>query len=57
MEKKPWFSKTIIVNALVALAVILATFGFIPGVAEWMQANASIMGQWGGGGNAAVARG
>lgn len=42
-NKKPWLSKTIIVNAIVSLAGILSTLGFMPSLAEWMSANVSIM--------------
>lgn len=36
-SKKPWLSKTIITNLIMAVAP------FIPGVSEWLAANTSVV--------------
>jgi len=42
-EKKPWESKTILFNALVAILGVIASLGFMPSIHEWVQANAEIV--------------
>lgn len=41
--KKPYLSKTVWANALVALAGILAMFGVVPGLSVWMSNNSELI--------------
>jgi len=41
--KKAILSKTVWVNALVAIAGILSSFGLVPSVGEWIQANSGMI--------------
>lgn len=44
MPTKPlWASKTVLLNAIIALAGILASLGVIPGVATWISSNSSLI--------------
>ena len=44
MEQKPlWQSKTVVVNAIVALLGVIASLGFVPSVHAWAQENVSVI--------------
>jgi uncharacterized membrane-anchored protein len=42
-NKKPWLSKTVLVNVVVSLAGILSMLGVVPGVAAWLQGNSDLV--------------
>jgi hypothetical protein len=43
VSKKPWQSKTILANTVIALAGVLASLGFLPSVHEFLQGHVEIV--------------
>lgn len=42
-NKKPYQSKTILLNALIALSGVIASLGFVPGMHDFLQSHSDMM--------------
>jgi len=43
MDKKPWQSKSIILNVIISLVGIVAMLGFAPSLKEWVDGHNEIL--------------